>query len=171
MLRGEKKTSKHKQLRGIVPEMGGGQTVYVFPLFLGKRETHKQNVPGNLRKRPGESRDSPGIIPGQSRDDFVYVKGRKKHINFFNINFLAPTQNLPFWAPRKKFMCLISWQRTQKRDPHKLFRGDLGGQKRGPKQAIFGHKKFCLLLFSCPYMCFLVYWFFPGPKCTKFAHC
>ena len=34
---GEKKTNKHKQLRGIVPEMGGGQIVYVFPLFLGKK--------------------------------------------------------------------------------------------------------------------------------------
>ena len=30
-----RKTNKHKQLRGIVPEMGGGQIVYVFPLFLG----------------------------------------------------------------------------------------------------------------------------------------
>ena len=34
---GEKKTNKHKQLCGIVPEMGGGQIVYVFPLFLGKK--------------------------------------------------------------------------------------------------------------------------------------
>ena len=34
-----------------------------------------------------------------------------------------------------------------KRDPHKLFRGDFGGQKRGPKWAIFGHKKFSLLFF------------------------
>ena len=29
-----------------------------------------------------------------------------------------------------------------KRDPHKLFRGDFWGQKAGPKQAIFGCKKF-----------------------------
>ena len=34
---GEKKTNKHKQLRGIVPEMGGGQIVYVFPFFRGKK--------------------------------------------------------------------------------------------------------------------------------------
>ena len=34
---GEKKTNKHKQIRGIVPEMGGAQIVYVFPLFLGKK--------------------------------------------------------------------------------------------------------------------------------------
>ena len=35
---GRKKTNKHKHLRGIVPEMGGGQIVYVFPIFLGKKE-------------------------------------------------------------------------------------------------------------------------------------
>ena len=44
-------------------------------------------------------------------------------------------------------MCLISWERTQKRDQHKLFQWDFGGQKRGPKRAIFGHKKFSLLFF------------------------
>ena len=49
-----------------------------------------------------------------------------KHINFFNINILAPTQNPSFGAPEKKFMCLISWERTQKRDQHKLFRGIFG---------------------------------------------
>ena len=34
---GDKKNNKHKQLCGIVPDMDGGQTVYVFPLFLGKK--------------------------------------------------------------------------------------------------------------------------------------
>ena len=36
----------------------------------------------------------------------------------------------------------------KKRDPHKRFRGTLGVKKGGPKQAILGHKKFSLLLFS-----------------------
>ena len=45
------------------------------------------------------------------------ARGQKKHINFFNINFLAPTQNTRFWAPRKKLMCLISWERKQKKGP------------------------------------------------------
>ena len=31
------------------------------------------------------------------------VRGQRKHINVFNINFLASTQNTPFWASRKKF--------------------------------------------------------------------
>ena len=78
------------------------------------------------------------------------AKGPKKNINFFNINFLAPTRNTPFWVPRKKFMCLISWERTHKRDPHKLFGGDFWGQKGGPKRAIFGHKKSSLLFFFLP---------------------
>ena len=34
---GPEKTNKHKQVRRIVPEMGGGQIVYVFPFFLGKK--------------------------------------------------------------------------------------------------------------------------------------
>ena len=33
------------------------------------------------------------------------IWGQKKHINFFNINFLAPTQNPQFGAPRKKSLC------------------------------------------------------------------
>ena len=58
---------------------------------------------------------------------------------------------MPFWAPRKQFMCLISWERTQKGNPHKLFQAILGS-KRGPKLAVLGHKKFSLLFFfSCPY--------------------
>ena len=69
-IRGAKKTNKHKQLLGIVPEMDGGQIVYVFLFFLGKkRETHKQNSQEISEK----GRDSPGIIPGQSRENFVYV--------------------------------------------------------------------------------------------------
>ena len=44
-------------------------------------------------------------------------------------------------------MCLISWERTQKGDPRKLFQGEFWGQKRGPQRAIFGHKKFSLLFF------------------------
>ena len=57
---GEKKNNKHKQLRGIVPEMGGGQIVYVFPFSWGKRETHKQNS----QEISGKGRESPGTVPG-----------------------------------------------------------------------------------------------------------
>ena len=84
---------------------------------------------------------------------YALTKGRKKHINFFDINFLAPTQDHPILGPLEKFIFLISWQRTQNGDPHKLFLGDFWGSKGGPKRAIFGHKKFILLFFfSCPYL-------------------
>ena len=73
-------------------------------------------------------------------------KGRKNTINFFD-----PTQKVKprTLGPQKKFMCLISWERTQKRDPHKLFRVDFWGQKRGAKEAIFGHKSsvYCFIFF------------------------
>ena len=53
----------------------------------------------------------------------------------------------PFWAPRKS-MCLNSWERTQQGNPHKLFRGNLGAEKRGPKQAIWATKSlvYCFFL-------------------------
>ena len=71
---GEKKTNKHKhkQLRGIVPEMGGGQfCLCVSFFFLGKRETHKQNSQEISEK----GRDSPGIIPGHC---FFFFSGPKQ---------------------------------------------------------------------------------------------
>ena len=65
---------------------------------------------------------------------------RQALINFFNINFLALTRNTRFGGPGKKFMCLISWERTQKRDPHKLFREDFG-DKKGPPNGPFSATK------------------------------
>ena len=92
-----------------------------------------------------------GSFPEFSSGTPEHTKGRKKHINFFNINFLVPSQNPHFGPPeKKKFMCLISWERTQKGNPHKLFRGDVWGPGRGPKRAVFGHKKSSLLFLSGP---------------------
>ena len=58
----------------------------------------------------------------------------------FQHELFGPHPKSPFAPPppaKQKLMCLISWERTQKSDPHKHF--------RGPKRAIFGHKKFSLL--------------------------
>ena len=68
-----------------------------------------------------------------------FIWGSKAH-NVFNINFLAPLKTPHYGPPRQKFMCLISWERTPKRDPHKLFVSNTGSQT-----AIFGHKKLSLL--------------------------
>ena len=84
----------------------------------------------------------------------LHYHGTEKHINFFYINFLAPTQNTRFGAHIKKFMCLISWEATQKRDPHQLFRGDSWGQKGDPKRAISATK-------------ILVYCSFPPAPCQQ----
>ena len=77
-------------------------------------------------------------------------RGQEKAHKLFPHQLLAPTQNTRFGAPRKKLMCLISWERTQKRESHKLFRGDFGDKKGGPKRATCGHKTFSFLV-SCPY--------------------
>ena len=63
---GKEKTHKHKQIRGIVPGLGGCQKVfYVFFFFfffgsflMGERK-HINKIPPK--------------IPGQSRENFVYV--------------------------------------------------------------------------------------------------
>ena len=49
--------------------MGGGQIVYVFLFSWGKRETHEQNS----QEISGKGRESPGRIPGESRENIVYV--------------------------------------------------------------------------------------------------
>ena len=41
----------------------------------------------------------------------------------------GPTQNPPFWAPRKKFVCLVSWKRSEKGTHINFFEGILGWKK------------------------------------------
>ena len=67
-----------------------------------------------------------------SRPEF---SGPKKHIDFFNINFLAPTQNTPFWAPEKS-LCASFLGKGHKQG------GGFWGQKGDPERDIFGHKEF-----------------------------
>ena len=88
-----------------------------------------------------------GISPGRPGG---YPQGTEKAHKLFQHKLFGPHPKPPNLGPQKKFMCLISWERTQKGDPHKLFRAEFWGQKGCPKRAIFGHKKFSLLFFSCP---------------------
>ena len=60
--RGPKKPININNFAGLSRKWVGVKLFMCFP-----------KSPGNLRKRPGQSRDSPGIIPGQSRENFVYV--------------------------------------------------------------------------------------------------
>ena len=61
---------------------------------------------------------------------FMCGRGRKKHINFFNINFLAPTRSTPIWAPRKKFIASFPGKGRTK-GAHINFFGGIFGAKKG----------------------------------------
>ena len=67
------------------------------------------------------------------------IKGKKKHTNFFNIFFLPTPKTSHSWRPKKKVYAPKFLGKNVENDPHKRFWGDLGGQKRGPKRATFGH--------------------------------
>ena len=69
----------------------------------------------------------------------------KKHRTFFNINFLAPTQN-PHIGPSENSLCASFPGKERKKGTHTNFFG--GG---GPKRAIFGHKKFIVMCFFLPF--------------------
>ena len=80
----------------------------------------------------------------------VVSRGRKKAHKPFQHKLFGSHPNPPILGPQQKSLCAsFPGKSRKKRDPHQLFRGDFWGQKRGPKQAIFGHKKF-VLFFFCP---------------------
>ena len=75
--------------------------------------------------------------------------GRKKHINFFNINFLAPTQNPPSGPPEKS-LCASFPGKEHKKGTHINFFGGIWGVKHGVPNGEFSATKS------------LVYFFFPA---------
>ena len=61
------------------------------------------------------------------RSDPVYIiyKGQKKRHVLSTKKLLASTSaEHSVLGPQKKFMCLISWERTQEKDPYIFYRGD-----------------------------------------------
>ena len=66
---GRKKPININNFAGLSRKWVGVKLFMCFPFSWGKRETHKQNS----QEISGKGRDSPGIIPGQSRENFVYV--------------------------------------------------------------------------------------------------
>ena len=115
-----------RDIRGVVPRQPD-QKVYVYVPF-----SCLILVPNIVR-----------VVQEKKRSG--KMRGLKKHINFFNKIFGPPPKTPHFGPPSKKFRCLIYWERTQKRDPHKLFRRDFWGQKEGPKRAVFGHNSLFFL--------------------------
>ena len=66
---GEKKPININKFSGL-SRNGWGSDWLMCCLFQAGKWKHIHKI---LRKMPGQSRDNPGIIPGQSREAFVYV--------------------------------------------------------------------------------------------------
>ena len=65
-------------------------------------------------------------------DDFsVSPLGTEKTHKLFQHKLFGPHPRSPFWAPRNKFMYLISWEGTQKRHININFFGGSFGVKKG----------------------------------------
>ena len=69
VIRGAKKPININNFAGLSRKWVGVKLFMCFPLSRGKRETHKQNS----QEISGKGRDSPGTVPGKSRDNPVKI--------------------------------------------------------------------------------------------------
>ena len=67
---------------------------------------------------------------------WALFQGTGKAHKLFQHKLFAPPPKPLFWAPRKKFMCLISWERTQKRGPTETFFWVGGGEDFWAKKEV-----------------------------------
>ena len=76
----------------------------------------------------------------QTRSEFY--RGQKMHLNFFKINFLAPTQKTRFGAPRNKSLCASFFLgKDAKKGTHiNLFRGFFGVKTGVPNRTFSATK-------------------------------
>ena len=82
---------------------------------------------------PPDNQEEMALLPPDAAMARTTIRGQKTHINYFNINSVAPSQNTQFWASNQMFMCLNSWERTPKVTLINLF-GGIFVSKQGPKQ-------------------------------------
>ena len=75
--------------------------------------------------------------------DARVCRGQKKHMNFFNINFLAPTQVDPPPPPQN---ASVPGKRRQKRTCTNLFRGILGSKRGSQTGRFWSQKVYCFFL-------------------------
>ena len=76
-------------------------------------------------------------------------RGRKKHINFFNINFLHPTRTPPF-GPPEKGLCTSFPGKGRKKGTHINFFGGIFGVKNGVRNGPFSATKSLVYCFFLP---------------------
>ena len=97
--------------------------------YVNKSEHHRIEFATHIS--PLSKEFSHNSIRIQEFEIHFFPKGPKKHINFFNINFLAPTQNAPFWVPRKS-LCASFPGKGRKKGTHINFFGRILGSKGAP---------------------------------------
>ena len=103
---------------------------------------------------PSKSRKAK-LFGGMSWDFLGYLKkfetirGPKKHINFFNINFLAPTQNTLVWPPEKS-LCASFPGKGRKKGIHINFSWGFLGSKRVSQNGTFSATKSSVHCFFLP---------------------
>ena len=79
------------------------------------------------------------------RASLSLLRTEKAH-KLFQHQLFGPHPKPPFWAPRKKLMCLISWERTPKKT-HTNFSGGFGGSKTGSQTGHFRSQKVKFIVF------------------------
>ena len=89
------------------------------------------------------------------------LRDQKAH-KLFQHELFGPHPKAPdFGPPEKSYVPHFLGKNAKEAHKKKHFRGILGGQKRGPKQAVLGHKKFSLVFLFCPWL-----WMNPGRPVT-----
>ena len=76
-------------------------------------------------------------------------RGPKKHINFFNLNFLAPIQKARVWTPRES-LCASFPAKGRKKGTHINFSRGIFGPKRGSQTGYFRPQKSLVYCFFPP---------------------
>ena len=91
-------------------------------------QEHRRDIPNFLRNIPSRHMDM----------------GTEKAHKLFEHQLFDPHPKHPiFDHQKKKFMCLISWERTQKRNKNINFLGEIWGQKGAPNGPFLATK--CLV--------------------------
>ena len=102
-------------------------------------------------QKRSSSRATEGTLNTQIPEQASKNKGQKKHINFFNINFLDPPKTPHFGPQKKVYVPHFLGKSAKEAHKHKLFLGILGVKNGVPNGPFSATKS-------------LVYCFFPALK-------
>ena len=77
----------------------------------------------------------------------TYIRGQKKHMNFFNASFLHPPPKKNHFGPRKKSLCASFSGKERKKGTHINFWGAILAVKKGVPNGPFWTTKIELIVF------------------------